>query len=114
MAGILTAPKSGRETRKDLEHAAIKAKHEAEKALKTLHSELANIIAQAKRQAKVAESDVKDDFQAAITEAVAAKEKVREILSALHEGESENRDLQKAIEDVNNSLEQLKKYLQAA
>jgi uncharacterized membrane protein len=79
-----------------------------------LHSELANIIAQAKRQAKVAESDVKDDFQAAITEAVAAKEKVREILSALHEGESENRDLQKAIEDVNNSLEQLKKYLQAA
>ena len=39
VAGILTAPKSGKETREDIKHAATKAKTEAEKKLKELHSD---------------------------------------------------------------------------
>jgi gas vesicle protein len=112
LAGIMTAPKSGRETRRDIERAALKAKGEAEKALKSLHSELASLITQAKRHAKTLNSDAKSELDKAIDDAQVAREKVREILSALHEGESENHDLQKAIDDVNSSLEHLKKYVQ--
>lgn len=112
LAGILTAPKSGRETRRDIERAALRAKGEAEKALKNLHSELAALIAQAKRHAKSVNADAKSELDKAIADAQIAREKVREILSALHEGESENHDLQKAIDDVNSSLEHLRKYVQ--
>jgi gas vesicle protein len=112
MAGILTAPKSGRETRKDIERAALKAKSEAERALKSLHSELASLISQAKRHAKSVNKEAKTDLDKAIADAQNARAKVREILSALHEGETENHDLQKAIDEVNSSLEHLKKYIQ--
>ena len=44
VAGILTAPKSGKETRKDIGDAAVKAKNEAERKLKKMHSELTNPV----------------------------------------------------------------------
>jgi gas vesicle protein len=111
LAGILTAPKSGKETRKDVERAAIKAKSEAEKTLKSLHSELGTIITQGKRHAKDLQKGAKTELADALSRAQIAKDKAREILSALHEGESDDRDLQKAIGDVNKALAHLKKYL---
>ena len=43
LAGVLSAPKSGKETRKDIARTASKARIEGEKQLKNLHSEL-NIL----------------------------------------------------------------------
>lgn len=40
VAGILTAPKSGKETRKDIQDKALKAKREAEARLKALYSDI--------------------------------------------------------------------------
>ena len=37
--------------------------------------------------------------------------KVREILSALHEGDAEDQDLKRAIKNAKSSLEHLKDYL---
>ena len=39
ITGILTAPKSGKETRQDIKDEAVKLKGEAEKTLKQLHTE---------------------------------------------------------------------------
>lgn len=110
-AGVLTAPKSGKETRKDIQRTAIKAKTEAEKKLKTLHSELSTLITTGKKKAKDAKSTTKTELSEALAKAQAAKEKAREILSAVHEGDAADKDLQKAIKEVNNAIEHLKKYV---
>lgn len=111
VAGILTAPKSGKETRKDIQKTAIKAKSEAEKRLKILHSELNDLIAKAKVTVKNVSEGKKDDLTEAIAKAVAAKEKAREVLSALHEGDADDKDLKKAMADVSSAVEHLKKYV---
>lgn len=111
LAGILTAPKSGKETRKDIQDKAAKAKTESEKKLKELTAELNNLIATTKSKAKNAKDDAKAELHRALDKAVGAKEKAREVMSAFHEGESEDKDLQKAVTDVNKAIEHLKTYL---
>lgn len=110
-AGVLTAPKSGRETRKDLQRAAIRAKREAEENFKSLHAELSKLIATAKRHGKSMTSAKKEEFDQAVNKAQKAKSKVGEILSSIHEGDAEDKDLQKAIEEVNAAIKHLRKYI---
>jgi gas vesicle protein len=113
-AGVLTAPKSGRETRKDLQRAAVKAKKEAEKTLKNLHYELTELIETGKKKASKATTSARTEFEEAIAKAQKAKKKVGEILSAIHEGDADDRDLQKAIADVNKAIDHLRDYLEKA
>src|SRR5690606_39969342 len=86
VAGILTAPKSGKETRQDIKEEAVKLKTEAEKKLKELHTELDVVIGEAKDKA----GDVKSAAGKAVVAAEAAKSKVKEILSGIHAGEASN------------------------
>lgn len=111
VAGILTAPKSGKETRKDIERVAVMTKREAERKLKALHSELAEVMDNAKKKLRTAKSGAKDELSDILLKAQVAKEKAREMLSALHEGDAEDEDLKKAIADVNQAIDHLKKYL---
>ena len=111
-AGVLTAPKSGKETRKDLQLAAVRAKKEAEKKFKNLHTELSKLIAAAKKHGKQLAGSKKTEFEKAIDKAQAAKKKVGVILSAIHEGEAEDDDLQQAIDEVNKAIEHLRKYVE--
>src|SRR3990167_3664618 len=85
VAGILTAPKSGKETRKDVQNAAVKVKTEAEKKLKILHSELNDLLKQVKANSKKIQKGAGDELTTIVSKAQEAKEKAREILSALHD-----------------------------
>lgn len=111
IVGILTAPKSGKETRKDIQDKALKAKTEAEKKLKKLHSELAGLIETGKNKANDAKKTAQSGLTGALDKATRAKEKARQVLSAVHEGDADDKDLQKAIDDVNSAIEHLKKYV---
>lgn len=111
VAGILTAPKSGKETRDDIQQIAGKARNEAEHRLKSLHSELSGLIDQGKSGATDAKADVKKQLATILSGAQNAKDKAREMLSAVHEGDAEDKDLNKAIDDVNAAIGHLKKFL---
>ncbi|HTE58047.1 MAG TPA: YtxH domain-containing protein [Verrucomicrobiae bacterium] len=111
VAGILTAPKSGKDTRKDIKDTAVKTKTEAEKRLKVMHSEATDLIGKAKTLAKNVGSGSKDELNQAIESAVSAREKARNLLSALHEGDADDKDLEEAIAEVNSAVEHLKKYV---
>src|SRR5690554_2464298 len=91
VAGILTAPKSGKETRKDIQKAALKAKSESERRLKGLHSELSVLIKEGKAKAGKAKTKAKSGLNEALDNAAQAREKAREILSAVHEGDAEDK-----------------------
>lgn len=111
VAGILTAPKSGKQTRKDIQKAAIKSKSEAERILKKTHTELNELMEKAKTEAKKYKNTANKEFAGAITKAQFAKEKAREILSSLHDGDADDKDLKNAVKDVNKAITHLKNYI---
>ncbi len=112
LTGILTAPKSGKETRQDISEAAVKAKTEAEKNLKKLHSELGELIEQGKDKVGKLTDKAKTEMNSVLAGAGTAKDKARELLSSLHEGDFDHKDLTKAVKEVNNAVEHLKAFLQ--
>lgn len=111
IAGILTAPKSGKETRRDIKDATTKGLREAEKELKKLHTELSKVLNDAKSQANKAGGKGKQELDSLVAKANATKEKAREMLSAIHEGDAEDKDLKKAVKDATEALEHLREYL---
>jgi len=111
VAGILTAPKSGKETRQDIKEAAEHGMAEAEKQLKKLHTQLNDVLGEAREKATTLKGAAQKDLQEAINKTNSVKEKARELLSALHEGGAEDKDLKKAIGDANKAIDHLKTYL---
>jgi gas vesicle protein len=111
LAGLLTAPKSGKDTRQDIKDNANKGLAEAEKELKKLHTQLDVAITQAKEQKGKLGARAQKELNELIDKAKDSKEKAREVLSAVHEGEAEDKDLAKAVKQANNALANLKKYL---
>lgn len=111
IAGILTAPKSGKETRQDIKDTAIKTKQEAEKKLKEMHSELDKLLTQAKDKGKKLKKGAADEFASVVAKAQFAKQKAREVLSALHEGDAEDQDLQDALAQVKQAADSLKTFI---
>lgn len=114
IAGILTAPKSGKETREDIKTTAHTAYAMAEKELKALHTELDKLISEARSRAGDLKDVSKENLDKAVSNAKAAKEKARELLSAVHEGDADDKDLKKAIDEANKAAAHLKAYLKKA
>lgn len=111
VTGILTAPKSGKETRKDIANTAGKARVEGERQLKRLHSELNELIKEADKRTQGARDKASKEFQDAVEKAKVAKEKSREILSALHNGDTDDPDLQSAVAEIKAAKQNLSSYL---
>lgn len=112
VAGILTAPKSGQETRADIKKSADAKITDSEKQLKKLHTELNQLLGQAKVQGQKAKGKAKSELAEAADKAGTAKQKVRELISAIHEGEADNKDLQRAMTEAQRAIKHLKAFLQ--
>lgn len=111
LAGILTAPKSGKETRKDIAKGASKARADGERQLKKLHSELGDLLKETEEATKKARIKVSDELNDATKKAKIAKEKAREILTALHDGDADDPNLQAVLEEVKQAKKNLVKFL---
>lgn len=111
VAGLLTAPKSGKETRKDIKNMADKSLSEAEKDLKQAHTELTKIINDTKKRGGVTSKKAEKELGEILAKAKDTKQKAREVLSAVHEGDASDKDLKKAIQDANRAINHLKDYL---
>jgi gas vesicle protein len=110
-AGVLTAPKSGKETRKDIKDAANKKISELEKLLKQKHTELSGLIQNAADKANSAKGNAKNEAEELLKKAMQAKDKVRLALSSVRDGGSSDKDLQKAIDDAQQAIDHLKTYI---
>ncbi len=112
VAGILTAPKSGKETRKDIKDTAVKTYQTAEKELKELHTELSKLMDEASKRASELKGNAQQNFDKAVSSAKVAKEKARQLLSAVHEGDAGDKDLSNAVKEARKAVEHLKGFLQ--
>lgn len=113
VTGILTAPKSGKETRKDIKHVATKAKTEAEKNLKALHSDLNAKLSEVKAVGDDLSGKAKNEFNVIVDKAKIAKEKVREVLSTMHDGNPDDPELKLALKEAKDALKSLEKFLKS-
>jgi len=111
VAGVLTAPKSGKETRLDLKAKADQSLSSAEKDLKKAHTELTKVINDSKKRGGKASGKAQKEFSSLFEKAKDTKEKAREVLSAVHEGDASDTDLKKAIQDANLAIDHLRDYL---
>ncbi len=112
VAGMLTAPKSGKETRADIKNKANEVYISAEKELKKLHTELNDRLQVAGEKVTELKEKGGKQFDDAVAQAKKAKDKAREMLSGIHAGgEVDDKDLKTAIADATHAVENLRKYL---
>ncbi|HSW85684.1 MAG TPA: hypothetical protein VLF79_03700 [Candidatus Saccharimonadales bacterium] len=111
VAGILTAPSSGKKTRADLKAAADHSRIEAEKELKRLHTELDKAIKEAKAGSSKLNVKAQKELADLVERAKDTKEKAREVLSAIHEGDADDQDLRRAVKNANLTIKNMRKYL---
>ena len=112
LAGLLTAPKSGKETREDIKNTASKGVSGAEDELKKLGKELESSLADAKTKGAKAGDKAKAELKDLAAKAKDSSGKAGQVLNAVRKGEAQDEDLAKAVKQAKNSLANLRKYLQ--
>lgn len=111
IAGILTAPQSGKETRKDIKKTADKGVAEAEKDIQKLQGEIDKLVKQANASKAKLSKGAQAELNDLVEKAKDNKVKAGEVLDAVRSGEAEDKDLDRAVKAASRSLIHLKKYL---
>lgn len=109
--GVLFAPKSGEETRKDIKDSVSSVRKISEKALKQSYGELTKVMEEVNKKIAELTAQRKHDVEEALSKAESVRIKIREILSALHEGVAEDEDLNAAVKEAHNIVNDLRKYI---
>lgn len=111
LAGVLTAPKSGRQTREDIANKADDVKASAEDQLLDLNEELKSVIKSTKDKTLTMSSTAKAEFNETLIRAKDAQNKSAQVLKALKNGEATDPDLNRAVKQARQALKNLGKYL---
>jgi gas vesicle protein len=111
IAGLLTAPKSGKETRKDIKDTTEKTVHEAEKDFAKVQAELNKLVAEVKSNGEKVRGQAKEQVKEALAKADVATKKAKEIATSIKQGNAKDKDLQSAVKDVTKAIDSLKVYL---
>jgi gas vesicle protein len=111
LAGILTAPQSGKDTRKDISNKANKVRRDGEKQLKKMYTDLTALVKEGEARGKKARGKANEQLKESVEKGKKARGKAKEMLSAIHNGEADDPNLQAVIEEVRLAKDNLSKYL---
>ena len=111
IAGILWAPQSGKETRKDILKAKGYKVSKVEEQLQKLHSELADLVDEAKGKGDDLGSKTQKELRKLVDSARDAKDRAASVISSVQAGKISDKDLNKAIADAKHTIEHIKDYL---
>jgi gas vesicle protein len=113
LAGILSAPKSGKQTRQDIADKASEVKGSAEDELQELNDELKDMIKKAKDKTISLGSTARAEYNETLIKAKDAQNKAGEVLKAVKDGEAANPELDKAVRQARQAAKNLGKYLKS-
>jgi len=113
LAGVLTAPKSGKQTRQDIADKAGDIKDDAENELSNLNNELKNLIKDAKIKTVALSSSARAEFNEAVVRAKDAQNKTTQVLKAAKAGEASDPDLNKAVKQARLAVKNLAKFFKS-
>jgi gas vesicle protein len=114
VAGILTAPKSGKETRQDIKEVTSRAYREVEARLKGAYADLGDLVEMGTKKAYEFSAKGRAQFDKLSDQAVAAQGKLKNALSELRsrgEDALSDEDLQSAMESAQEAKEHLTDFL---
>lgn len=113
IAGILTAPKSGKETRQEIAEKSDELKMEAEQKLLMARDELDEVIKSTKDKATGLPGKAREEYNEAVVRAKDAKNKTAYLLKAAKAGEADDPNVDKAIRQAKQAGKNLKKFLKS-
>ena len=111
VTGILTAPKSGKETRKDIKNKAGEVKESAAAELKSAYDELSKMINSLKNTSLGLSASAREEFNEAVIRAKDARNKGAHIIKAVKAGSAEDPQLDQAVKQMNKAKKNLTKYI---
>lgn len=111
VAGLLTAPQSGKKTRREFIKSAGDNASSVEKQLEALHGELGNLVDEAKGRGDDLGSKAQKELRKLVDSARDSKDKAREVMGALQDGTASDKDLKNAIADAKHTVDHIKDYL---
>lgn len=111
VTGILTAPKSGKETREDIVDKAEDIKHGAEDQLQAAQDDVSDLLKSAKQKTLALSAQAREEFNEAVVKAKDAQNKGSGVLKAVRAGEASDPELNKAIKQLKLAQKNLAKYL---
>ena len=111
LAGVMTAPKSGKETRQDLLQKADGAKDNAEAQLESAQAEVAAMVKSAKSKTLALSAKAREEFDENLMKAKDASNKGVSVLKAYRAGEADDPELNKAIKQLKQAQKNLGKFL---
>jgi gas vesicle protein len=110
LSGILTAPKSGKETRKQLVEDAESIKVSTEEQLQKANEELKVLLKDTKTKTVALSGQAREEFNEAVIRAKDAQNKASTTIRALKNGEAEDPELNKAVKQAKQAAKNLSKY----
>jgi gas vesicle protein len=115
-AGILAAPKSGKETRKDIKNKAGEVKVSAERKLKEAHKELASLSADTQKAALGLKGKAKDELDQLSKKADELKDKVKVAITSIKSGDDDSDDatIDQIMKDVSAVKAKISKKIKEA
>lgn len=111
IAGLLTAPKSGRETREEFRKSASSGVSEVERQLKALHSELDVLVDEARDKGDETKGRAQSELHKMADKAKDSKDKVQSVISSVRTGDATDKDLKKAVADAKHAIDHIKDFL---
>lgn len=111
LTGILSAPRSGKQTRQKISKSATKARVDSEKQLKKLHSELQDLVKDGENQVKKTKNKANTELKKHLDSAKKTKDKTKLLISAIHGGEATDPDLKKMLNEAKKAKDNLAKFI---
>ncbi|HMT18859.1 MAG TPA: YtxH domain-containing protein [Candidatus Saccharibacteria bacterium] len=111
IGGILFAPKSGKETRKDIKDAANKTADKLVEEARTVQAETKELLAKAEGQFLALKGKAQDQATAHVNEIKHNATQIGTALKSFKAGTASDKDLQEAITRAKQAQASLKKFL---
>ena len=111
LAGVLTAPKSGKETRAQLAEQAGDVKNNTDVQLALAQRELGVVIKEAQAKTLKLSAQARAEFNEALIRAKDAQNKAKIVAKAFKDGQAEDPELNKAVKQAKQAQKNLSKFL---
>ena len=109
--GLLTAPKSGKETREDIKVAGTKAYRAAEAQLKNVYEDLSDLIAKASAQGKKLGAKGREELDDLLAAAHDAQGRVKQLITSVRRGDATDGELEDAVAAAEVAKDELRTFM---
>lgn len=115
IAGFLTAPKSGKETREDIKKKAHEVKGSAERRLKDAHKELGKLIDDTTAKAEKLKGQARDELKDLTSKAEDLKAQIKSAITSIKSGDDDNDDatIDQLLKDLSALKEKIAKQVKS-